>query len=1015
MDRRTFLRWIAGASAGASGAGFMHSHDMNKPPPAPAEPSRIGQKLPDRWISSATEQPYIKPGLWTIFATTCRECPAGCGMHVRTREGRVVKPEGNPDHPINHGGLCPRGQSAPQGLYDPDRVRGPLRAVRGQTMEDGGQMTAPSSGFESLSWPQALVEVGEALKNAKRLFLVSDLQTGTLAEILQQFHTSLGRPGGVGTPNAKDRVGEPVAFYEAFDYQSLRTVNEQLFGRAALPRYRLLDCDFILSFGADFLETWISNVEYAWQFAQMHHRGPEYRGEMVYLGPKLSMTAANADHFLPIPAGQEHQVATAILQEVTRLRGSSNSDSKGGAGLAPQFQAVARRFASAKNAVALGGPVGAAGPAAESLAAAVMQLNRAVGAVGRTVDFSQTHALSRTTPVAQLEQMLAGLAPDDVLIVHQTNPAYSLPRRRRHLERVNNLVYIGTMANETARMARWILPVHSPLEAWGDYEPWTGIHCLMQPTMGALHNTRHSGDVFLALAEQSGRPLQKAGERVASFHDWLRLNWRQLHGRVAPDTEFEQFWRQSLQRGGFFEEPARAKEEAGPTSVRPAQETQIAVRPVGPVGPAGPPQEAAPGSMQLWLWPSIKLFDGRLANRGWLQEVPERMSTIAWGGWVDISPAKAWEMNAATGDVLEIVTKAGSVKAPARVTDEVADNVAALAFGQGHTVLGEVARGVGVNAFELQGGSDGDSLFGAVELRKTGEHSSPIFLSATQDQHGRGIVNWTTPESLRALTKNDIEEIIWPGPRGYDPHRDLYAPHEYPEHRWAMVVDLDRCIGCGACSVACYAENNIPVVGPGPLGLVRNREMTWLRVPPYRHPEESLRVGFLPLPCQHCDAAPCEPVCPVFAAVHNDQGLNAQIYNRCIGTRYCSNNCPYKVRRFNWFDPYWREPLQMQLNPDVTVRCRGVMEKCTFCVQRIHYHERQAKVEGRSLRDGEVQPACVQSCPTRTFVFGDLMQPGSEVSKFFENPRRYQLLRELNTKPAVIYLKRIKPQQAEIT
>jgi molybdopterin-containing oxidoreductase family iron-sulfur binding subunit len=229
-----------------------------------------------------------------------------------------------------------------------------------------------------------------------------------------------------------------------------------------------------------------------------------------------------------------------------------------------------------------------------------------------------------------------------------------------------------------------------------------------------------------------------------------------------------------------------------------------------------------------------------------------------------------------------------------------------------------------------------------------------------------------------------------------------------------MVIDLDRCIGCGACTVACYAENNVPVAGPGPLGLGRDREMSWLHVPPYRHGQEPLCVGFLPLPCQHCDAAPCEPVCPVFAAVHNDQGLNAQIYNRCIGTRYCSNNCPYKVRRFNWFDPVWREPLHLQLNPDVTARCRGVMEKCTFCVQRIHYHLRQAKVEGRPLRDGEIQPACVQSCPTRTFVFGDLMQEGSEVSKLFEHPRRYQLLKELNTKPAVIYLKRIKPQRPEI-
>ncbi len=1010
MDRRAFLRWMAGAATVAKVGG---EEGKNSPDP------RVWQRYSDRWISYAKEEPYLKPGLWTVFATTCRECPAGCGMHVRVREGRVVKPEGNPSHPVNRGGLCPRGQSAPQGLYDPDRVRTPLkRNGPKEQLEPSVRPVGSSgpSGFEAIPWSQAIGETVEALKAARRLFLVSDLQTGALAEVVQQFHRAIGLPGA-------------VVFYEAFDYEPLRLANERLFGRAVLPRYRLVECDLVLSFGAEFLETWLSNVEFAWQFAQMHHRGPDYRGELIYVGPKLSMTAANADHFLPVPAGQEYHAARAILQGVARLRGASISDfgfrisdlsdaAKSNPQSTirnPQFQAVARRFANARNAVALTGPVGARGPVAERLAATVMGLNHLAGAVGRTIDFSQTHALSGTIPVAQFEQMLTDLTPEDVLIVHQTNPAYSLPHLSKHLGRVDNLVYVGTMLNETARLARWVLPVHSPLEAWGDYEPWTGSHGLMQPTMGTLYNTRHSGDVFLALAEQYGRPLSKAEGQSRSFYDWLRLAWRQLQGQFAPNQEFEVFWRQALQRGGVFREQAGSggKGPQGPPG--PKAEPQPSIRPVDVSGPLEVVEEAASaGAMHLWLWPSILWFDGRLANRSWMQEVPERMSTITWGSWVDITPAKAEELHVTTGDVLEIITKAGRVKAPARVTDEVADNVAALAFGQGHTALGQVAAGVGVNAFELLTGADGDSLFGTVELRRTGEHSRPFFLSATQEQYGRGILRWTSPEDLRTMTKNDIEEIIWPGPRGYEPHRDLYAPHEYPEHRWAMVIDLDRCIGCAACTVACYAENSVPVVGPGPLGLGRNREMSWLRVPPYRDPEEVRRVGFLPLPCQHCDAAPCEPVCPVFAAVHNDQGLNAQIYNRCIGTRYCANNCPYKVRRFNWFDPNWREPLHLQLNPDVMVRSRGVMEKCTFCIQRIHYHTRLAKVEGRPLRDGEVQPACVQSCPTRVFVFGDLMQEGSEVSKLFEHPRRYQLLKELNTKPAVLYLKRIKPQRPEV-
>jgi molybdopterin-containing oxidoreductase family iron-sulfur binding subunit len=409
--------------------------------------------------------------------------------------------------------------------------------------------------------------------------------------------------------------------------------------------------------------------------------------------------------------------------------------------------------------------------------------------------------------------------------------------------------------------------------------------------------------------------------------------------------------------------------------------------------------------LELWPWASIYLYDGRTANRGWIQESPEPVSFDAWGNAADVHPRTAARLNLADGDEVELAGDIGSVCAPLRVTSDVAEGAVAVSLGRGHT-HGRIARGVGANAFALFDGNPDRSTFGHVKIRTVGTKSSRICVSASQNQAGRDLLQWTSVSSVRPGTPDPVEKLDMPLPEGYDPKKDVYEPHEYANHRWAMAADLQRCIGCGACATACYAENNIAVAGAAEVA--KGREMAWLQVVPYRREGGAGRLGWLPLPCQQCDAAPCEPVCPVFASVHNEEGLNAQVYNRCIGTRYCSNNCPYKVRRFNWLNRDWDKPLDMQLNPDVTVRKRGVMEKCTFCIQRIRRVERLAKREGRGVRDGEIQPACVQTCPTRALVFGDLMDAASEVSGLVrKDPRRYQVLEELNTKPAVIYLKRI--------
>jgi molybdopterin-containing oxidoreductase family iron-sulfur binding subunit len=1009
LSRRNFMKVAAGGGAAMAADAASKSVEKIIPYVVPPE--------------------HIRPGVWTFFSTTCRECPAGCGMYLYHRDGRVTKAEGTRDHPVNCGGLCARGQSAVQGHYDPDRLRGPVR--RGA---DGKA--------EPVTWAAAIAEIGERIRESSgNVRLVSDLQMGSMLEVIAAFSHVF---------NAKSSFNGPI-LYEAFNYESLTAAHESVFGLPLIPDYRLDKCDVVVSFAADFLETWVSPVRFAHQFAAMRSPRDGKVGRHIYVGPRLSMTAASADDFLHVPPGAELAVALAMLKAIVE-KGWARADveplrplvkaidaeaAARAAGVSvAQIEELARAFAQAEGSVALAGPMGATGSLARDTAIAAALLNYAAGRIGQTVDFSRPHALSAATEHEQVEQLIGSVGKQGVLIVHGANPAFTMAGAADLIKKAGAVVYLGTMMDETAALATWVLPIDSPLESWGDYEPIVGVHSLMQPTMGRLWDTRPAGDILISMARAAGQPLARAGASrpAMDFQEWQRDRWQELARRLVPSRPFTEFWTEALRRGGVWEEPGKvaatlraevadiklALPVAGASDVAGSQSEHVATG-TGGQAASGTRVSGAGGTSDtadLWPWPSIMLFDGRFANRGWLQEAPDPTTHIVWGSWVEMHPKKAAALDIAAGDIVELAAGDVKVEAPVYLTEDVLENVVAMPLGQGHTALGSNAAGRGANAFQLLAASD-SGAFPRVTIRRTGRRRGPVQASSgEQGQHGRHVIDWIGSEELRTVKPGDgaaklpaaeaatAEKFRLPLPEGYEADKDLYPARQYKDHRWAMVVDLARCVGCGACAVACYAENNNYVVGEHECE--RGQEMPWLQVVPYRREGDRRRLGFIPIMCQHCDAAPCEPVCPVFASVHNEEGLNAQIYNRCIGTRYCSNNCPYKVRRFNWLNWEFKKPLQWQLNPEVTVRVRGVMEKCTFCIQRIRQAEFRAKRENRRVRDGEVQPACVQSCPTRAYTFGDLLDPEAEVSRLTrQDPRRYHVLEELNVKPAVTYLKRI--------
>ena len=950
LSRRSMLKMMGVLGAAAAGCGEVPGREI------------MPYVVPDE---------NVVPGMPSFFAGLCTECEAGCGVIARVREGRAIKLEGNPSNPIGGGALCARGQAALQGLYNPDRLPEP------RARQSDGRATP-------IGWEAALDTLRRRLAaaasaGADRVAFVSAPAGPTLERLAERWIRSWGS-------------GRRLA-YRALDESAARAAGARCFGRRDLPVHRLDAATCVVSFGADFLETWRSPVEYGRQYAAFRvPRGTDTSrvGRLVYVGSRFGLTAANGDEWLSTRAGGEAAAALAILHAVARQLADGPDLAAVRrftapyvpeamaevSGVSPDDVArVAAWFAGADGALAL------AGTDDEATHVAAHLLNHVTGNVGRTVRFLEGDA---DGPEATLEETAALLdamrgGAVDVCVVAGANPLFTLPAELRAAEafgRVPFVVWCGQVPDETAAAAHLLLPVDHALETWGDAMPRPGVIVLGQPVMQPVYATLPLGDVLLATARDAptGGEQPWDGMRAA-----VEATWRDLHARRNERAPFDAFWERVRREGGLFEDAPVAR---------------VTLRPDALAAPLAVP--SPPDGLAVMVFPHLLLGDGRGADEPWLQEVPEPISQLVWDTWVAVHPETAKTLGVARDDVLELRSPHGTIAAPALPTPHVRPGVLAVPLGQGHTAYGRYAEHRGANAWRLL---PRGRRWTEVEARRTGERRALVSPQSGLDVTlGRPLA---LAIDLAELARGEKPEWVEPPPP--EPY-ELRPRHEYV-HRWGMTIDLAACTGCSACVVACYAENNVPVVGRE--NVARGQWMAWLRIERFVPTSPAAPpLHLLPMLCQQCDHAPCEPVCPVYASVHSDEGINAQVYNRCIGTRYCNNNCPYKVRRFNWFAPEWPAPLHLQLNPDVTVRGAGVMEKCTFCIQRIRFAEENAREEGRPVRDGEVQTACQQACPAQAITFGDMKDDGAAVLRRRRDHgvRTYRALEDLNTKPAIVYL-----------
>ncbi|MBK9965988.1 MAG: TAT-variant-translocated molybdopterin oxidoreductase [Holophagales bacterium] len=902
--------------------------------------------------------PYVKqpeelvPGVPLFFATAMTVGGFAQPLLAESHEGRPTKVEGNPEHPASLGGATAVAQASVLGLYDPDRLKVQTKLGILDT------------------WPRLVTELQAAGKAQKQIegaglrILTGTVTSPTLAAQMKALLAAF--------PKAKWHQ------WESAGRDSVRAGSRLAFGQNAETRYDLAAADVIVSLDSDFLSSGPDSVRNARAFSARRRLSGGSKGMSRFYAVEVSPspTGTLADHRLPLRASALAAFAQALGTEAgvagfTKPAGLDERALKLAASAAKDLKASAGRS------VVVAGDF-----APPEVHAAAHAINETLGNFGKTVFLTDPVEAAPVDQLASLGDLVADVRNGEVqlLLILGGNPVYDAPSDLafgESLLKAGLRVHLTGYPDETSRYCQWAVPMAHYLEAWSDARSLDGTAAIVQPLVEPLYEGKSPHELLSVLLDEAPR----------KGYDVVKEGWKAAR---PAEADFEAFWRKSLHDG-----------VVSGTAFAPKA---LPVRVADVVQALAAAASVRPADLEAVFRPDPSLLDGRFANNGWLQELPKPLSKLTWDNAAIVSPATAQKLGLQSEDVVKVTANGKSVELPVLIQPGQAAGVVTLPLGFGRTHAGRVGNGVGVDVTPLR--TSAAAWTTAVQVAKTGARSP---LAHTQ-QHfrleGREIVRvMSLPEYLKDPARAKGHGL---------PPKDasLFQPGwEYKENAWGLSVDLGSCFGCNACVVACQSENNIPVVGKEQVG--KNREMHWIRVDQYYEGTdlENPEIHHQPLMCQHCEMAPCEVVCPVAATVHGAEGLNEMAYNRCVGTRYCSNNCPYHVRRFNFLEyngEREQEPvLKMLANPDVTVRSRGVMEKCTFCIQRINRARIVAEREGRAIRDGEIRTACQQTCPADAIVFGNINDPAAKVSKLRDEPRTYWLLEELNTRPRTTYLAKV--------